>query len=137
MAALAAARKVAVRDGKYLSAPVKAGVILYGGALVVLTAGVARPGRTATGDIAFGVTEHTVVGGASDGDVRVTVSTGIRNFANSASADLIALSEVGKDCYIVDDQTVAKTDGTGTRSRAGKVVDVDADGVWVNISPAA
>jgi hypothetical protein len=31
----------------------------------------------------------------------------------------------------VDDQTVAKTDGTGARSVAGKVFDVDSGGVWV------
>ena len=33
--------------------------------------------------------------------------------------------------YIVDDETVAKTDGTATRSAAGKVVGLDSDGVWV------
>ncbi|MFB0515162.1 MAG: hypothetical protein ACETWG_00985, partial [Candidatus Neomarinimicrobiota bacterium] len=33
--------------------------------------------------------------------------------------------------YIVDDQTVAKTDGTGTRSPAGFIEDVDSNGVWV------
>ena len=33
---------------------------------------------------------------------------------------------------MVDDQTVAKTDGTGTRSAAGVVVNVDALGVWVD-----
>jgi hypothetical protein len=41
------------------------------------------------------------------------------------------LADVGKQCYLVDDQTVAKTDGTNTRSPAGFVRDVDADGVWV------
>ena len=48
------------------------------------------------------------------------------------SADAITLADVGSDCYIVDDQTVAKTNGTNTRSVAGKVFDVDADGVWVD-----
>ena len=40
---------------------------------------------------------------------------------------------MGSDCYIVDDQTVAKTNGTNTRSVAGKIIAVDADGVWVKI----
>lgn len=40
---------------------------------------------------------------------------------------------MGADCFIVDDQTVAKTNGTNTRSRAGIVAAVDADGVWVQI----
>ena len=56
------------------------------------------------------------------------------HFANSASADLISLADIGADCYIVDDQTVAKTSGTNTRSVAGKVFDVDADGVWVDFA---
>ena len=42
--------------------------------------------------------------------------------------------DIGSDCYIVDDQTVAKTSGTNTRSVAGKVFDVDADGVWVDFA---
>jgi hypothetical protein len=50
---------------------------------------------------------------------------------NSANADLITQAEVGTDCYIVDDQTVAKTSATNTRSKAGRVVSVDDAGVWV------
>jgi len=38
---------------------------------------------------------------------------------------------LGKTCYIVDDETVAKTNGTNTRSAAGTVVGVESDGVWV------
>jgi hypothetical protein len=41
------------------------------------------------------------------------------------------LAEVGAVCYLVDDETVAKTSGTNTRSRAGYVVDVETAGVWV------
>jgi hypothetical protein len=47
---------------------------------------------------------------------------------------LITRAEIGDDCYIVDDSTVAKTNpGGNTRSVAGKIVDVDAKGVWVRI----
>lgn len=52
-------------------------------------------------------------------------------FANSASADAIAAADVESTCYMVDDQTVAKTNGTNTRSAAGIVHQVDAAGVWV------
>ena len=58
---------------------------------------------------------------------------GCFRFANSVAADLIALADIGADCFIVDDQTVAKTNGGATRSIAGKIRDVDADGVWVQI----
>lgn len=73
--------------------------------------------------------------GGSNGDKTVKVRSGVFRFYNSSSGDAIGVSEVGKDCYIVDDQTVAKTDGTGTRSIAGKVHGVDSMGVWVAIGP--
>lgn len=34
-----------------------------------------------------------------------------------------------RTAYIVDDQTVAATDGTGTRSAAGRIVLIEWDGV--------
>lgn len=46
---------------------------------------------------------------------------------------LVAQADVGADCYVVDDQTVARTSATNTRSRAGIVVAVEPDGVWVQI----
>ncbi|MCY1460857.1 hypothetical protein D9M71_784510 [compost metagenome] len=54
-------------------------------------------------------------------------------FANSAAGDEITRADIGATAYIVDDQTVAKTDGTSTRSVAGTIRDVDSDGVWVEI----
>ena len=40
-------------------------------------------------------------------------------------------ADVGKTCFILDDATVAKTNGTNTRSECGVVVQVDTAGVWV------
>ena len=54
--------------------------------------------------------------------------------ALNTGADLITQANVGSDCYIVDNQTVAATSGTGTRSRAGKVYAIDPSGtVWVQV----
>lgn len=48
-------------------------------------------------------------------------------FANSSAGDAIAApGQIGSLCYIVDDQTVAKTDASGTRSVAGRVWAVDS-----------
>jgi hypothetical protein len=52
---------------------------------------------------------------------------------NSSDADAISTANIGADCYIVDDQTVALTNGTNTRSVAGKIFDVDSAGVWVDM----
>jgi hypothetical protein len=68
---------------------------------------------------------------------RCAVDSGIFRWDNSSAGDLIAQADVGNDCYIVDDHTVAKTDGTGTRSIAGKIIDVDTVGVWVQMKHAS
>ena len=52
---------------------------------------------------------------------------------NSAGADGDLKAEVGKTVYIEDAYTVSKTDNAGARSAAGKCVEVDDDGVWVEI----
>lgn len=134
MAALAADRNTPRRANADFVYPVGAGKKIYAGAIVMLNAGNAEPGSTATGRVAVGVAERFVdnTSGAA-GAVSVPVRRGLYRFANSASTDAIALTEVGTDCYVVDDQTVAKTSASSTRSVAGKVRDVDADGVWVEI----
>ena len=69
--------------------------------------------------------------GGANGDKSIKVRRGVFRFANSAAADLIARTEIGKPCYVVDDQTVAKTNNAGARPVAGTVFGVDAQGVWV------
>jgi hypothetical protein len=134
MTALTAARNTPERTGAILGFPVKGSTKAIQGGLAVLNAGYAAPGTTATGLVALGRFEETVDNTAgADGALNVTVKAGTFKFANSASADLIAQADVGATCYIVDDQTVAKTNGSSTRSAAGKVVAVDADGVWVKL----
>lgn len=71
------------------------------------------------------------VSGHSAGALNVAVRQGIFKWANSASTDLIAQANLFQDVYAVDDQTVALTPGSG-RSRAGKVMQIDTDGVWVS-----
>lgn len=132
MAALTAARNTPEKFGDNLAFPVKAATSIHQGGLVVGDAGYAAPGRTATGLVALGRAEYSATAVAA-GDATIAVRCGVFRFGNSTAADLIAQADVGADCFIVDDQTVAKTNGSNTRSRAGKVVGVDADGVWVLI----
>jgi hypothetical protein len=132
--ALTAPRNTPERIGTIHAHPVAADTVIHLGALVALNAGYLEPGATATGLVAVGRAEDSVdnTGGAA-GDMEAPVKHGVFKFANSAAADEITQAEVGADCYIVDDATVAKTDATATRSRAGAVVAVDSDGVWVQI----
>ena len=133
MTALASDRNTLAKDGRTRSLLVGAGKVIWAGSLVVLNAtGYAEPGSTALGKIAVGRAEQWIDNSAgADGAVSLRVSRGVFAFANSAAADAIGRTEIGKTVYVVDDQTVAKTDGGGTRSAAGRVFDVDADGVWV------
>ncbi|MCK5295966.1 MAG: hypothetical protein KAJ75_03665 [Alphaproteobacteria bacterium] len=107
--------------------------LIYAGSIACLDAsGNVTKGATATILTAVGRAEEQVDNsGGSAGDETIKVRSGTFRFANSASADEITKAEIGDICYIVDDQTVAKTDGTSTRSKAGCVVDVDSLGVWV------
>lgn len=116
------------------SFPVKGGVIIYEGALVVIaTDGYARPGRASTTDICVGRALARVdATGLGDGVLRVEVGFDRPAFyANSTSGDLIALTDIGSTCYVVDDGQVAKTNGSSTRIAAGVIHDVTSDGVAV------
>lgn len=137
MSALAADRATPKKaDQDIESYGVKASTKIWAGALVVLNAGYAVGGSTATGLVAVGRAEHAVDNSAgANGDLTVKVLAGIFRFDNSASADLIAITEIGTNCYVVDDHTVAKTSASSTRSVAGIVKNVDAQGVWVAVGP--
>ena len=137
MTALAAERNTPSRDGDLLALPVAAAKTLYLGAFAALDGnGRLTPGATATTLKGLGRVEATAdnsLGAA--GAITGTVRLGVFRWGNSADADLIAAADIGKVCYIVDDQTVAKTTGSSTRSPAGIIVDVDALGVWVDSRP--
>lgn len=121
-------------DGaRILVLPVGANKKIYAGALVAVNAGYAEPGYTATGLIAAGRAEESVdnTSGAA-GAVSVRVRRGVFKYKNKTD-EAVAQADALKDCYIVDDETVAKTNGTGTRSKAGRVIAADSDGVWVEV----
>lgn len=135
MTALTADRDTVERGDREVSLAVAAATTIYAGSLVCIdAAGNAVPGSTATTLTAIGRAEEQVDNAAgAAGDAVIRVRRGVFRFANSAAADALTAAEVGDTCYVVDDQTVAKTDGTGTRSAAGTVRGVDALGVWVRL----
>lgn len=92
-------------------------------------------GATATGS--FGVGRAEKAGSSTTAGVTSQrYRPGTFRFANSSAGDLITVADIGAACYIVDDQTVAKTNGTNTRSPAGIIDGVDAQGVWVRMDEA-
>jgi hypothetical protein len=115
--------------------PTTAATVYFAGSIVCISTAtnLAVKGATATTQKCVGRAARRYDSAA--GDAVLEAEAGIFRFANSSAGDLIVLGDVGADCFIVDDQTVAKTNGTNTRSRAGKVVNVDAQGVWVAMGP--
>lgn len=120
------------RDGVQFARKMAATKILAGTIVMLNASGFATGGAAATGQIADGVAMETIDNSdGAAGAQSVRVEKGVYPFENSAAGDAITIADIGDNCYIVDNQTVAKTDGSATRSVAGKIMDVDADGVWV------
>ncbi|UVK45362.1 hypothetical protein BPNPMPFG_000892 [Mesorhizobium sp. AR07] len=136
MAALTKGRNTLERSGNISEPPVKGATKIYAGGLTAIDgSGRAVPMTTAVGLVGLGRAEQSVDNSAgADGDKNVRVGRGIYQFANSSAGDLITRNDIGATCHGIDDQTVAKTNGTNTRSPAGKIHDVDANGVWVKFN---
>lgn len=138
MTALSANRAQTTRLGDnavpdLLAIPMKASTHAYQGGLACIDAGYAAPARAATTLLVVGRFEKEYDNSAgSNAAITAEVRQGVFKWNNSTSGDLIAQADVGKVCYALDDATVAKTDGSGARSIAGRIVSIDPDGgVWV------
>lgn len=136
MGALAQDRNTPWREGVEIVLGAAAAKKFYAGSLVARDSnGNATPGAVATTLLGMGRVEEYVDNSAgAAGDKTVKIRKGVFRFANSAGGDAIAAADIGKQCYIVDDQTVALTDGGSTRSVAGRIADVDSAGVWVEFT---
>lgn len=133
MAALTADRNTQRKLGELLPFGLAAGVKIFAGSLVCANAsGFAVPGSTAATLTYLGRAEETVdnTDGADGALYVITRRKQAFLWANDG-ADPVTQASIGKPCYVVDDQTVAATHGTNTRSLAGTVLAVDASGVWV------
>ncbi|MCP4698555.1 MAG: hypothetical protein GY862_17150, partial [Gammaproteobacteria bacterium] len=127
MTALTKARNTKERQGRNLSDPVKGGVIIFQGSLYALDAdGWAVPGQTATGLTVRGRAGDGIDNSAgTDGALSVPGMSGEFAWENSVGGDEITRAHIGGAVYVVDDQTLAATDGGGTRSSAGICTGVD------------
>jgi hypothetical protein len=121
------------RAAERFYAPVAAATTIEAGTLVARNAaGYLVPGSVATTLKKAGVARETITNSGSAGDVSTEYDLGCFLFDNSADTDEITIADIGNNCYIVNSTTVAKTNGTNTRSVAGQIIDVEASGVWVH-----
>ena len=135
MAALTADKLIERRPAGDRNFPVSAGVKIRLGAMVAVEVpgGTLRPARANPTDIIVGISRQAAdnSAGLASAISCETEAEGVYAMVNSAGGDAIALTDIGKDCYAVDDQTVALTNGGATRCRAGKIQNVTERGVWV------
>lgn len=130
-------RNTRLRVGDIRREPVAATVKIWSGSLVMRNAaGFLTRGAAALNCVGVGRAEATVDNTGAAGAVSVDYRVGTFLFLNSSAADLITIADIGRVCFIADDDRVARTDGTGTRSRAGIVDAVEATGVWVRMDEA-
>lgn len=121
---------IAKRIGVKRAYPVAASTSLHVNKIAVLAAGLAIPLAAATGtELSAGVVTFAVNNPGAAGAVRVEVEAGEHKFASS---DIVA-ADVGATAYFVDDRTVSKSHDTNSRPIAGKITQVDDDGVWVEL----
>jgi hypothetical protein len=135
MPAAIQSRDTQKRNGDNLGGPLAAAVYCFAGTLACLNAAnTITKGATSTALRVIGVftTDFDNTAGVAGAVTAKVERDGWYLLANSAAADQITLSDVGADCFMVDDQTVAKTNGASTRSIAGVVRDVDTRGVWIS-----
>lgn len=116
--------------GDFYTLPVKAGTKILAGTLAAIDAtGHAVPASAAANLTAAGRAEDTIDNtGGADGDMTIVVARGAFKWDNDASAS-VDQADVGKECYMLDDETVTAT--AEGHSVAGKVLGVDPDGVVV------
>jgi hypothetical protein len=124
------------RDDDVYEYPMAANAKIFAGAMVALAAGWAQAGATAVGLVTVGrADEQADNTGRANGARNVRVRRGVFKYRNS-STDPITAVDIGKQCFIQDDETVARTNGTNTRSPAGVIREVELTGVWVAIGQA-
>jgi hypothetical protein len=130
---LTAGRNTQYRGRDLIVIPVAAATKIYGGSIVCINAaGFAVGGATATTLTYVGRAEDQADNTVGvDGAKTVTVRRQKAFKWGNLVADLITQADLYKTAYVVDDETVAKTNGGNTRSAASRIVGIDSDGVWI------
>jgi hypothetical protein len=136
MAAATADQDFNIRNGEITTLPLAAATKVFSRTLAAAdSAGRVKPGADTAGLRIVGWFEHYQDNSAgSAGDLSVQVRRGIIKLNNSGSAAVDA-DDVGKLCYVEDDNTVAESNTN--KVVAGTVVEVESDGVWVEVGFAS
>jgi hypothetical protein len=112
--------------------PVDGGSHIYSGTMVsqLSSGAMLVPGSTASSGPAVGVATFEADNtSGSDGDLRMTVRTGIFEFANGTATDACSeATPIWSVVYMGDDHTVFDNDNSGTLQKAGRFCGMSEDG---------
>jgi hypothetical protein len=140
MPALTNDRLTPSRNAEYADYPVRANTIIYSGALVAfITSGVgagnAVPASDAANRAILGVAQARADNSqGTDGATRVVVAFNRAFKFNPAGS--FAPADIGRCVYAVSDNEVSLSPGSNG-VKVGKLLAIDADGVWVYIHTPA
>lgn len=117
---------------------VAATTTVFNGSLTAANAnGELRPAADVAAITVLGVAQHQMkntTGAAAKVTPKAKVAAGVFKFATTGGFAITA-ADVGKNCFVLDDQTVVRTGGTVNAIVAGVVDSMDADGgVWVKVN---
>jgi len=129
-APLTAPRDTPKKLGDSVSLNVASNVSIFRGALVCSSNGLAKPAVDITNHVVIGRAERTIED--SLGTEVVRIRRGVFRYDSGTST--ISNFHIGRIVYTVDDATVGLPGDSTTRNEVGRIIDVDSDGVWVDIN---
>lgn len=120
-----------------MNLPLTAAATVYRGSVAVTRSGyLVAPSTPQSTDIVWGIVNKAgagtadtgpgIVGGTTNGNVTVEVSTGSFFLQNGTGADALAQSNVGATVYLINENTVGATNGSSTRPIAGEFLGLAA-----------
>lgn len=128
------------RDGDLIAVALAAGArVLQGTFAVIGNDGyaVASNAVGAADQICLGIWDNSAENNGQAGDVVALVSRHKQFLVRNSDSDPVTVADIGKSVYVEDNCTVAKTDGSGSRSIVGKLMAIDTTYqgyVWVEIN---
>ena len=128
-----------IRCGSLMPVPLAALALVLQGTFAVVDANgfaVASAEVGGADQSCVGIWDHSAENTGADGDVVACVRRKQQFLVRNSAVDPVTQADLGAAVFIEDNQTIAKTDGTGTRSLCGYFMGFDLEYpefVWVEI----
>ncbi len=128
-----------IRDGELMPIPLLAAAVILQGTFAVVDGtghGIASDDVGGADQICLGIWDHSAENTGTNGDLLGLVRRNKQFLVRNSTVDPVTQADFGIQVYVEDNQTIAKTDGAGTRSLAGRFMGFDTqfdDCVWVEI----